>query len=152
MKKYVLTSDMFTGQVTFGYNENGYLVYYNNESDWTDTQFDWFYRVHIDTESIWLPLFSTNIQVLSQKIKGKLTEVPPDLSFEAFWNAYGRKINRKRSEDIYKKLSDAKRLKCILSIKPYLDYLSRVKWRNQADPDTYLRQEMYDSNWNQLIS
>lgn len=143
---------MFAGSVTFGFNDNGWLIYYVNEADFTDQQFAWLYNINIDKGIMRLPLHINAIESLADTIKGKLTEVPPDISFEAFWKAYGRKINRKRCEAYYNKLSEAQRLKCIISIKPYLAYLNRVKWRSQADPDTYIRQEMYENEWNGLMS
>lgn len=142
MRKYILTSHLFEGSVTFGFNEDGYLVYLNNEADFNTTQFDWFlspdkFPRHID-----------HVQRLAAVIKGKLEEAPPDVSFDAFWDAYANKKNRKRSEGLWKKMSDSQRLKCVLSVKPYLNYLARVKWRNQADPDTFLRNEQYETDWN----
>lgn len=146
MRKFVLTSSLFAGSVTFGFNESGWLVLLNNEAEFNDVQYKWLFEDHRFPKRI------EAVTVLASLIKGKLEEVPPDISFDAFWNAYGRKVNRKRCEGLYKKMSDAQRLKCVLSIQPYLSYLARVKWRNQADPDTYLRQEMYDSDWNRLMS
>lgn len=152
MRKYVLTSSMFAGSVTFGFNENGWLVYYVNEAEFTDQQFAWLYNINLEKGVMRLPLHINAVESLATIIKGKLTEVPPDLSFDAFWDAYAKKVNRKRAETYYKKMSDAQRLKCVMSVKPYLNYLARVKWRSQADPDTYLRQEMYETEWNRLLS
>ncbi|WP_437918423.1 hypothetical protein [Sphingobacterium sp. LRF_L2] len=142
MRKYVLTSQMFAGSVTFGYNENGRLVWLDDDADFNDMQRDWLL-----SESRF-PKYIDMVDALANVIKGKLTEVPYDISFDAFWDAYANKKNRKRAEGLYNKMSEQQRLKCILSISPYLNYLSRVKWRNQSDPDTYLRNEQYETDWN----
>lgn len=143
MRKFILTSHLFTGSITFGFNSVGWLTYFNNEFDFEDKQHSWLLAN--------LPRHIEQIEAYAGRIKGKLEEVPPDLSFDSFWNAYGKKINRKRAELLYKKMDEPQRLKCILSIKPYLSYLSRVKWRTQADPDTYLRNENYETDWNKQM-
>lgn len=147
MKKYVLTSEMFDGNVTFAFNTEGWLIYFNNESDFNDAQQAWLFSKDKDV----FPAHISGIEKLAKVIKGKLQEVPPDISFGAFWNAYANKKNRKRSEGLWSKMSEPQRLKCILSVQPYLNYLGRVKWRNQADPDTYLRNEQYDTDWNRQM-
>lgn len=147
MRKFVLTSQMFTGSVTFGFNEDGWLNYFNNEADFDNTQHGWLLNIEKNV----FPRHVSQIEALAKVIKGRLEEVPPDLSFDAFWDAYGKKINRKRAELLYKKMSEPQRLKCILSIKPYQNYLGRVKWRTQADPDTYLRNENYETDWNKQM-
>lgn len=147
MIKYILTSEMFQGAVTFGFNEFGWLIYFNNDADFTDVQHAWLFDSTKDN----FPKHINVVQQLTAKIKGKLTEVPPDVSFDAFWDAYANKKNRKRSEGLWNKLNEPQRLKCILSVKPYLSYLGRVKWRNQADPDTYLRNEQFDTDWNRQV-
>ncbi|SJN38372.1 hypothetical protein FM120_11195 [Sphingobacterium faecium PCAi_F2.5] len=147
MRKYVLTSQMFEGSVTFGFNDEGWLTFYNNEANFDNKQHAWL----LDLEKNVLPREINGIQGLALKIKGKLQEVPPDLTFDAFWNSYTNKKNRKRSEGLWNKMNESQRLKCILSVQPYLNYLNRIKWRNQADPDTYLRNEGYDTDWNKQM-
>ncbi len=147
MRKYVLTSPKFEGAVTLGYNEDGWLVFYSNEAAFESLQHQWFLSLDKNV----FPRHVSEIGNLTRVIKGKLEEVPPDVSFDAFWDAYGRKINRKRVEALWKRMSEPQRLKCIISIKPYLQYLARVKWRTQADPDTYLRNESYETEWNKQM-
>lgn len=142
MKKYVLTSPKFEGAVTFGYNAESGLIFYHNQAELTPIQLDWLMK-HI-------PVYEQNIEALAQRIEGKLVELPPDLSFEVFWEAYGRKINRKRAEPLYARLSDADKLKAISAIKPYDRYLERTRYRGKVDPDNYLRNHYFETNWNTI--
>lgn len=127
MKKYVLTSPKFNGQVTFGYDQGGDLVFYNNEIP--DAAVVKFMKN-------FLPLDSAEFARFKGKIKhAVITEVPEDLTFERFWNAYDKKINRKRAEPIYEKLSDADRTMAIMRITSYQEYC-QVKHRGVADPES----------------
>lgn len=139
MKKYVLTSKSFTGSVEFGYNENGSLVFYHNAADMSDKQQVWLLQ-HLPPNEIYL------MQV-KNVIKGELKEVPQDLNFDTFWDKYDKKINRKRCEPMWRKMSDAEKLQAISNIKAYDNYLERTNFRGKADPENYLKKEYYQVDW-----
>ncbi len=140
MRKYILTSNGFIGQVTFWFNDMELLVYYHNDANITEKQHIWLLK-NIPRELI-------ELETLRETIKGNLDEVPEDISFEAFWEAYGKKVKRVRALGIYKKMTDAQRLQAIAAIKPYDRFLQRTTWRSKADPDTYLRGGYYETDWN----
>lgn len=139
MKKYILTSPMFTGSVTFGYNDDGFLVLYQNETEMNPTQHSWLLANN--------PVNGQYLEQLAKRIKGQLKEVPADLSFDTFWDKYDKKINRKRCEPMWKKLSDAEKLQALTNIKPYERYLERSGFRGKADPENYLKKEYYAVDW-----
>lgn len=141
--KYTLTSAKFTGKLVFGYTD-GLLTYFENGAEMQETGYRWI-----------LDHFPINPEILKKMadaIPGKMEVVPDDLSFEAFWNAYGKKANRHRCEPLWKKLSEADRIECLSSIKPYDNYLKRVNYRAKLDPENYLKKEAFRNNWNQLTS
>lgn len=77
-----------------------------------------------------------------------LTEMPPDVSFDKFWALYGKKINRKRAEVVFNKLSNEDKFLAILGIKKYDWFLTKIEpWRSKADPETYLKNRMYENEW-----
>jgi len=137
MKKYILTSPRFTGHVTFGYDEADNLIFYHNESE-NEAVVGWLKRN--------LPVNEAELTLLQKKIEGSIKEVPADLSFDTFWKAYDMKINRKRSEPMYKKLSDAEKMQAISNIKAYESYLQRTGIR-KAHPENYLNKEYYAVDW-----
>lgn len=141
MKKYILTSEYFSGSVTFGFNADNWLVYFNNEAEFTeDRQYKWLFEVER------FPIRLEQIPALAKKVKGTLKEVPADLSFDMFWNSYSKKINLLRVRPMWNKLSDAQRMQAILNIKPYDSYLQRTGI-GKAHPENYLRKEYYNVDW-----
>lgn len=142
MKKYLLKSTKFTGSVVFGYDERGYLVLYSNEAEMPDKHINWCAHN--------LPAKEEYLERYKEIIKGTITEVPMDTSFEVFWNAYAHKVNRKRCEPLYKKLTEADRALCIMSIKAYTAFLKRNPHRPKQDPENYLRKESFRNEWHSL--
>ncbi|WAC40559.1 hypothetical protein [Pedobacter sp. SL55] len=138
MKKYMLTSVLFTGTVVFVYNAEGWLVGFDNSAEFSDDQHLWLIKN--------LPLKLGVIEPWSKKIKGTLKEVPMDLSFDVFWETYGKKINRLRTEPLYKKLDDTAKALAIMRVKPYQTYCKNNN-RGIADPEKYLRNGYYDTDW-----
>ncbi len=139
MKKYVLTSQSFEGQVMFWFNEEGLMIFYHNESEMNKAQQEWLLAN--------LPLTVDMIALVTAKIKGSLEQLPEDISFDTFWDLYAKKLNRIRAEKLYNKLNEGDKLKAINSIKHYDNYLQRNSWRSKADPDTYLRNQSYLTEW-----
>ncbi|TAN18809.1 MAG: hypothetical protein EPN37_04415 [Chitinophagaceae bacterium] len=142
MKKFILTSSKFEGQVTFGYNEKDILIFLHNEAQMNNTQHNWL--IHH------LPACSEEIQKLNKILQGKLEELPEDLSLDRFWQLYNKKINRKRCEPLWKKMKEAEKMQCLRSIPHYEQYLNRINWREKADPENYLKKAMYQNDWRNL--
>jgi hypothetical protein len=141
MVKYMLTSKSFEGDVVFGF-EGGFLVFFKNSAKMNELQIRWLFTN--------FPFTLESLEAISAKITGKLDLVPQDLGFDAFWEAYGKKINRKRCEPLWKKLSDAEKMTCLISIPAYNGYLKRVSYRPKMDPENYLRRESFQNPWNSL--
>lgn len=111
MRHFILTSTSFTGSTEYKYCEAGYLIWFRYDAIMTKEQREWLLS-H-------MPLTIRGFEDVVGKSKTlKVEEVQVDLSFEAFWEAYSHKINKKRCVPIYNKLSTDKRMKCIQSIVP----------------------------------
>ena len=143
MKKYILKSKAFSGAVTFGYDAAGYLVFFINEAEMTEDQLKWC--------SHNLPAKEEYLESYKGIIKGTIEEIPMDISFDAFWDAYGHKVNRKRCEPLWKKLSDADKATAIMNIKPYEAFIKRHN-RPKRDPENYLspKFDFYKNQFNSL--
>lgn len=140
MKKYILTSPKFTGTVVFGYSpDTDFLKLYHNESEMSDQQQVWLLQ-H-------LPYSLAEVVSLAKKISGTLEEIPQDISFDVFWELYGRKVNLKRCKPLFDGLSDENKLLAITRIKPYFKYCERTGFRGKADPDKFLRNQYFETDW-----
>lgn len=140
MKKFILTSPKFSGQVTFGYNGDGHLVFFNNEIP-EPAVIIWMKR--------YLPLSETELVEFKSKVHATVVEVPEDLTFDRFWNLYDKKINRKRAEPLFEKLAEADKMQAIMRIKAYQEYC-HYKRRGIADPEKYLRDRFFDTDWGKV--
>lgn len=143
MRHFVVTSTAFSGHIEYKFCDEGYLVEFIYQATMTAKQRDYA-----------LTKMPLTIQGF-EELKGnsttiKVEEVLQDLSFDAFWELYNNKINKKRCVPLYDKLNIEKRRLCIQSIPNYMVYLKKTNFRNQADPETYLRKEMYLNNWQKL--
>jgi hypothetical protein len=141
--KYTLTSAKFDGKLVFGYTD-GLLTYYENAAEIKVANYKWFLEN--------LPLVPAQLKKIADAIPGKMEVVPEDLTFDAFWDAYAKKVNRIRCEPLWKKMSEADRIECLQSIKAYDGYLRRMNGRAKLDPENYLKKESYRNPWNQLTS
>ena len=140
MKKYILTSPKFKGQVTYGYNDDGDIIFYNNEIA-DPVVVKWMKR--------FMPIDSAELERFRAKVHATITEVPEDLTFDRFWNQYDKKINRKRAEPLFEKLNDAEKMQTIMRIKAYQEYC-QCKHRGIADPEKYLRDRFFETEWMKL--
>jgi hypothetical protein len=142
MIKYVLTSGRFEGKILFGFR-GGYLAFFENSSNLDELGMRWLFNQ--------FPFTLEVLEDMKSKISGRIELMPSDLSFDAFWEAYSKKVNRKRCEPLWKKLNDAERMTCLQSIPAYNGYLKRMN-RAKLDPENYLKREAFQNPWNSLIS
>jgi hypothetical protein len=141
IKKYILTSVNFQGQVSFGFNEAGYLVFYLNETDATESQLKGLLQR--------LPRVIEEFYRLTEVPTVKFVEVPPDLSFESWWKIQLNKINKKRCMPLFNALKDAKRMKAFTEYPAYLDFCKRNN-RGVVDPENFLKKEYYENDWKKM--
>ena len=74
-----------------------------------------------------------------------VTKADVVVTFEQFWNRYNKKINRKRCEPLWRKLSAPKQFAAYKGIAAYEKYLKRESWRGKLDPENYLRNEIWEN-------
>ncbi len=133
MKEYVLTSKFFAGQLVFAYNDDEILIKFENNAEMSETQINYLMRN--------FPVrFGLMNSILSPA--SKLQEII-DVSFSRFWDTYGKKVNKKRSEQLWNKLSDANKQLCLSRLQAYKNYC-KLSSRMLKDPDTYLRNKSWE--------
>jgi len=141
MLTLALTSKKFNGQILFKYNLNDYLISFEVQADLDESQLIYFYK--------FLPWTRSKLFAM-QSLPGNeitITEIPDDLSFEAFWNRYNYKVGKKNKvKHIWDNLPEATRVKVLQSVTYYNAWLSKTGY-NKCYPETYLNQERYENEY-----
>jgi hypothetical protein len=141
MRRFIISSNKFKGQVELVYNSAGVICI-----------IDMFQAV-IDTEMVLrfkdaIPVTVENLLAGNAFSKATtIVETDFTITFEMFWQQYDKKINRKRCEPLWNKLSKNKQVTAWAGIDAYNKFLQLNSWRKKADPETYLRNEMFDNEW-----
>jgi hypothetical protein len=139
MTKLEISAPFFTGAAVLVYNADKLLTSIDlSTTNLTEKQRTNFKNL--------VPIQLDDV-LLAFKNKADVVQVAYTISFEEFWNAYGKKINRKRCEPLWNKLSHSQQLFCVQGIRPYDAFLKRESWRTKADPENYLRNQMWDNEW-----
>jgi hypothetical protein len=83
--------------------------------------------------------------------KMHVTSVRDEVKFDDWWTAYGKKVNRLRCEPLWAKLKPEDIYHILDNVAAYHHYLKRTGYRNQADPENYLRKRMFENDWKSLV-
>ena len=139
MKTYAMHSAKLEKPVTFGYNEEGWLVSFEGEG-LTANQLNALYRR--------FPLREEQVRALVKTFKNvRLEEVKEKVNFEAFFSRYsalyGERADRKKAETIWNRLPLAKQSAAYGYVPTYA---ARCKHGNRPMKmaKTYLNQEPWN--------
>jgi hypothetical protein len=138
MKRYILSSSNFTGEVHVVYSgENKLCAIDFLNSDLTEEQIGYFKTK--------CPVIYTENFAQAFEAKGKLTitEQGFTISFDQFWADYKLKRNRDRCEKLWAKMSEAEQVNAWAGLKPYERHLALNTWKTKADPETYLKKRYW---------
>jgi hypothetical protein len=142
MKRYILTSPKFTGEINVLYGLDNKLLFIDfMKADLSEHQISFFKKaVPVFFTDQFLEAFpNSNLNVLEEGYQ---------VTFEMWWNRYNLKHNKARCLSIWNaKLSEADRVNAYFKLGSYERHLSLNTWKNKADPDTYLRQRYWESEW-----
>ncbi|MEZ0611950.1 hypothetical protein ACAW74_25785 [Fibrella sp. WM1] len=135
-KIYALSSDRYVGKVILKYGGRDELREFSNQAELSDMQLDWFKQM--------LPMSHMQFQAFLTQYPNafKVNVIPPDLSFEVFWEAYNKKVKKARTQRLWEAMNDSERIACLNSLSGYHYYLDKKKIA-KCYPDTYLR----DKRW-----
>lgn len=141
MNRYIITSPGFTGEINVLYGLDNKLLYIDfMKSDMSEEQIDFFKRkLPVIYNDSFLEAFgSSRLNVVKEGYV---------VSFEQWWNRYELKRNRDRCLKLWNKLSTADQVNAFFKLPMYLRHLSLNPWKTKADPDTYLRNRYWESEW-----
>jgi hypothetical protein len=141
MIKYILKSTGFEGQITFGFNVEGRLIFFNNEGEMTAEQHDWLLT--------YLPIHISRLDQFKKRDTITIIEIPDDITWDRFWNTYDLKLNAKRCKPLWEALNDHDKLLAIIRISHYKTY-SKAKGTAMCNPERYLRDRYFDTDFLRL--
>ena len=137
--KYVITFKKIQGDVCFEFNPDGFLVSFNVNANISEDQLYWLLCR--------MPIKEALIKDRLDNVENtKLSLVPDDLSFEAFWTAYMYKVgNKKRTEKLWNELDDGEKTKVFNHLPRYTYYLKTHTGISKAYPETFLSQRRFEN-------
>jgi len=141
MQRFLISNPKFNAAADIVYNAAGLLINIDlSNCGMDEVQTTYFKKIVPTVIEVLLNNhpFSADTKIIPAEI---------EVTFEMFWNGYGKKINRKRSEGLWVKLSKMDQVEAFLAIKEYNKFLQKLGWRSKADPDTYLRDKFYENEY-----
>lgn len=141
MRRFIITSPKFKGQAELIYNDEGVLCLVDLMQAGMDAA-----TVH-HFKNAAPPTIDHLVGGSAFTKSTTVVEVDFVITFEMFWQRYDKKINRKRCEPLWEKLSKPKQVAAWAGIDAYSKFLQVNNWRKKADPETYLRNEMWENEW-----
>lgn len=136
MKRFLITSPKFNGQAEIFYNASGLL-----------------FKIDLSNalmEPATIKAFKAAVPpVMDDLLKGEgftadttIIAADVEVSFDMFWNAYNKKINRIRAEKLWHKLTKVQQVNAFTGVAPYDKFLKKTD-RFKADPETYIRNQYW---------
>lgn len=141
MKRYMVTSNSFDGELVFKYDLNSLLIAFEIQATLTPSQRDWFFKN--------LPLNEQTLVVAWPKASKtmRVQEVPEDLSFETFYNRYAYKVgDKKKCQKLWANLTDENKAKALHAIAKYHKFVESTGTA-KVYPERFLSKEYYNNEY-----
>lgn len=141
MRRFIITSEKFTGTAELIYNAAGILQKIDATlCDMNEATIAAFKRA--------VPAEIT--QLLSgQSFTAGTTVVEADMliSFDQFWTKYDKKINKKRAVQYWLKLNQVDQVAAFYGIDAYNKWLRIEAWRTKLDPENFLKNRTWENEY-----
>lgn len=141
MRRFLITSQKFTGTAELLYNDQEVL----NRIDCTQTD------MSADTVAAFKRAVPVLINALLKEpwcgADTTIIEADFEVSFLMFWKRYDKKINKKRAQLAWNKLSKSEQVKAFYGIDAYTKFLKIENWRPKQDPENYLKNLMWENEY-----
>lgn len=141
MRKFILTGAKFTGQIELVFDDREFIVMVD------------FQKANLNKNQT--SYFLNNSPAIIPSLEGFVkdnhftcVESDFEITWEMFWNKYAMKVDKKRAEAVWSKLSKNSKIAAFYGIDKYERYLRRTAtWRNKMEPKTYLANERWEDEW-----
>lgn len=138
MNTYIIHGQSFKGNVILEYDHNDIIKRIEFECEMSSEQHVKFIKN--------IPLSEATFLEVATRSGVVFSVVPPDLSFERFWNTYAYKVGDKsRTEKLWNKFTEAEKTTALKIIPVYNAFLQR-KNLDKAYPETWLNQKRFLTN------
>lgn len=141
MNKYIITSPKFSGEINVLYGLDNKLLFIDfMKCDLTEEQIEFFKSKLsvVYSDKFMEPFGNAKLTVMEQGYK---------VTFDQFWSRYNHKINRIRAEKAWNKLSEADHVNAFFKYPLYERHLALYPWKTKANPETYLKDRYWESEW-----
>jgi hypothetical protein len=140
MTKIQLTKTDWQLTATYLYNPSGTCTQCSLPEDVDPEKARGFFTVAKMT-------FREMLHKLESEKTVKIQEIPKDISFEGFWNAYTYKVGSKvNAEKHWNKLSEIDKIQAITKIKEYDRYIGRTGVA-KIYPERYISQRRWENEF-----
>lgn len=145
MKKIVITSTRFNGEVAAVYDADEVL----HSISFADCDANASQRKGLK-EFIPVRLAGFNAEGFVIPDGVMIASSDYEISFEEWYEKFGKKRNKIPANKLWDKLSKAKKIKCATRTPAYLKHLKKNTWLQQMYPDTWIRGEHWEDEWETL--
>ena len=138
VRKFLMTSDKFKGEVVFEFTNNLLTKYDTSSAELDDNQILWL--------ASYFPREIAKIKdFLAPSESAKFTEIKQEITFEMFWKKYDDKVNssKKKTQTRWEKMSKNEQLKAHNYIQKYFASLPHGTRKKYAE--TYLNAELWNN-------
>ncbi len=145
MKRFIITSPAFTGEINVLYGIDHKLQFIDFMKADLDNEKINYFKKHLPAH---FELGSEELHSFFGDSRFNITDEKYFVSFDQFWNRYNVKRNRERCEKLWLKLSQADQVAAYFKLGKYERYCQiNVSWYTKADPDTYLRNKYWNNDY-----
>lgn len=139
MTTYSLTSEAFTGEVVFSFNDAGLLISYDATGANLSEKQQIFLLRNIPRE------LAEVKAMLANSPSAKFVQINKEITFDMFWNRYDEKTrsSKKTAETVWKRMSVTDRNKAYWFIPKYFSSILPGVPKKYAE--TYLRKELWNN-------
>lgn len=141
MRKFLIASKKYTGQVEVLYDGN--LL---QQIDYRQAQLSPAQR---QAFKAMLPVQYAEFEAAMAAAGATVVEQAYTVTFDDYWRQVKKKVNRKRCEALWARMSQVAQVQAVAALPGYYKYLGRTG-RLEADPETYLRNEYFTTQWQTL--
>lgn len=141
MRKFAIASTKYKGNVEVVYAADVLQRICFAQAEFSPAQRDAFKGM--------VPVHFAAFEPTMRAAGATVVEEDYTVSFDDYWRLVNKKHNRKRCEALWIRMSKVAQVQAVSALPHYYKYLARVS-RLEADPETYLRHEYYNTNWKDL--
>lgn len=138
MKKYLLSSNKYSGEVELIYSPMFEMADFS-KTNMTIEGRQWMLRR--------IPMYASELPNMIQGTGAVMVEESLVVHFEDWWKLYNKKINKERTVKLWDKLSDTDKQKAWIGVMKYNRHLSKNLWQNKADPETFIRNKYWNNDY-----